>query len=420
MNDQLSEKKQKLAELRAKQRSSLASISKKSVSNKEKVSISSIEEPTSVRFHGLDLLRAMAMLMGLIFHAPMLYYIPIMADGFQDFGVSSATMPPMEAWLSATVYWLHSWRMTVFFMISGFFTALVISRHTPKEFIKDKFIKLAVTMLIFAALFDMLDGRFDAKLEHMWFLYYLFLFSCITWVFIQLKPPSRQAEVNQNQTKAIAKFLIIALVLVCLRPICDLIDGGHVGVASHYHTIKLGGFLYFLSWFITGAWLYKNRFLLISANSKVLTFLCLLAAVSIFYILLPNLSGIWGYGAVDAETKAKAIQISLLKGLNAVLWGVFFTLFTHQAIKKSNKLLEWLVTLSFPIYIFHLVPCMVLSAILIGMGLPQFQVLIGAVIGAFIVSVVLYYLFIKFTPLSWIILGYKKSWLQPFKNRASL
>ena len=39
MNDQLSEKKQKLAELRAKQRSSLASISKKSVSNKEKVSI---------------------------------------------------------------------------------------------------------------------------------------------------------------------------------------------------------------------------------------------------------------------------------------------------------------------------------------------------------------------------------------------
>ena len=314
MNDQLSEKKQKLAELRAKQRASLASISKENVSNEEKVSISSAEEPTSIRFHGLDLLRAMAMLMGLIFHAPMLYYIPIMADGFQDFGVSSATIPPMETWLSAIVYWLHSWRMTVFFMISGFFTALVISRRTPKEFIKDKFIKLAVTMLIFAALFDMLDGRFDAKLEHMWFLYYLFLFSCITWIFIRLKPPSRQAEVNQNQTKAIAKFLIIALVLVCMRPICDLIDGGHVGVASHYHTIKLGGFLYFLSWFIAGAWLHKNRFLLISANSKILTFLCLLAAVGIFYILLPSLSGIWGYGAIDAATKARRSRSPCLKG----------------------------------------------------------------------------------------------------------
>ena len=44
---------------------------------------------SSEHFHGLDFLRAMAMLMGLVFHAPMLYYIPIMADGFQDFGFST-------------------------------------------------------------------------------------------------------------------------------------------------------------------------------------------------------------------------------------------------------------------------------------------------------------------------------------------
>ena len=51
---------------------------------------------------------------------------------------------------------------------------------------------------------------------------------------------------------------------------------------------------------------------------------------------------------------------------------------------------------------------MVLSAILIGMGLSKIQVLIDAVLRAFIVSVFLYYLLIKFTPLSWIILGSKK------------
>ena len=54
------------------------------------------------------------------------------------------------------------------------------------------------------------------------------------------------------------------------------------------------------------------------------------------------------------------------------------------------------------------------------MGLSQIQVLAGAVIGAFIVSVLLYYLLIKFTPLSWIILGYKNSWLQPFKKKHDL
>jgi len=191
-------------------------------------------------------------------------------------------------------------------------------------------------------------------------------------------------------------LLIIAAILVAVRPALDQLDGGHVGVASHYHTIKLGGFLYFFAWFCSGMWLYSNRFLLVSANSMLLTTSSLIAAAGVFYILLPDLSGIWGYGATPAETEAEAYRISLLKGLNAVLWAVFFTLATHQVMKKSNKLLDWLVTLSFPIYIFHLTPCIVLSAVLIGMGLSQFQVV---------------------TPLSWIILGYKKSWLQPFKKK---
>ena len=416
MNDKLSELQDRVAELKRKRRSS-----KKFVATGKKRNVKRQTVPNSFvgseRFHGLDFLRAMAMLMGLVFHAPMLYYIPVMADGFKDFGVSSATMPSMEAWLSAIVYWLHSWRMTVFFMISGFFTALVLSKRTTRHFIKDRFVKLAITTVLFASLFDLMDGRFDGKLEHIWFLYYLFIFSCITGFFAALKSSSENTDTLHNSTKAIIILLIIATVLVAIRPALDQLDGGHVGVASHYHTIKLGGFLYFFAWFCSGMWLYSNRFLLISANSTILTILSLIAAAGVFYILLPDLSGIWGYGAIPAETEAEAFRISLLKGLNAVLWAVFFTLATHQIMKKSNKLLDWLVTLSFPIYIFHLTPCIVLSAVLIGMGLSQFQVLVGVVFGAFAISVVLYYLLIKFTPLSWIILGYKKSWLQPFKGK---
>ena len=120
MDEKLAEMKERLAKLRANQRVSLASNNKNNAKKKEKVSVLIIKEPISTRFHGLDFLRAMAMLMGLVFHAPMLYYIPIMADGFQDFGISTATMPPMEKWLNTIVQWLHSWRMTVFFMISLF------------------------------------------------------------------------------------------------------------------------------------------------------------------------------------------------------------------------------------------------------------------------------------------------------------
>ena len=63
---------------------------------------------------------------------------------------------------------------------------------------------------------------------------------------------------------------------------------------------------------------------------------------------------------------------------------------------------------------------MVLSAVLIGMGLSQFQVLVGVVVGAFAISVVLYYLLIKFTPLSWIILGYKNHGYSHLKGKCDL
>ena len=117
MSDEISQMQERIAKLKAKQEAQKR-LNQRDVKIKNKPETLSMSVSSSERFHGLDFLRAMAMLMGLVFHAPMLYYIPIMADGFQDFGVSQATMPPMESWLNATVYWLHSWRMTVFFMIS--------------------------------------------------------------------------------------------------------------------------------------------------------------------------------------------------------------------------------------------------------------------------------------------------------------
>ena len=145
-------------------------------------------------------------------------------------------------------------------MISGFFTALVLSKRTTAQFITDRFIKLAITTLLFASLFDLMDGRFDGKLEHIWFLYYLFIFSCITGFFAALKPPPKNMEKSHHSTKAIMILLIIAAILVAVRPALDQLDGGHVGVASHYHTIKLGGFLYFFAWFCSGMWLIQIAF----------------------------------------------------------------------------------------------------------------------------------------------------------------
>ncbi|MBT6506520.1 MAG: acyltransferase family protein [Marinovum sp.] len=378
---------------------------------------------TVSRFHGLDFLRAMAMLLGLVFHAPMLYYIPIMADGFKEFGISSETMPEMEQWLSLLVQWLHSWRMSVFFTISGFFTALVLSRRTLRAFITDRFIKIGLTMILFAALYDFLDGQFDGELEHIWFLYYLMIFSILACG-LSLAGLIASEETCQSSHNpgdqgsyfgSIKQLLLLAVVLVVIRPICDVLDGGAITVATDYFSIKIGGFLYFWIWFCAGLWLFKNQSLLTSGKGLFAVIALGIVSIIIFVFLSPYLTGVFGYNALKPDTLFDFMTLSLLKGVNTLAWMAFLILITHRLIVKTHKPITWFVTLSYPIYLFHLFPCMIVSAILIGLGLSQAGVVIGTVVAAFAISVALYYVLVKFTPLSWLILGYKKSWLQPFK-----
>ena len=376
----------------------------------------------NLRFHGLDFLRATAMLLGLLFHAPILYYIPPMADGFREFGVSSEMMPEMESWLKFTIQWLHSWRMCVFFVISGFFSALVLNNKSLNFFIKDRFMKIGLTMILFGSFYDFMDGKFEGKLEHLWFLYYLIIFSVLYYLLVSIvnKTVIFKQQINKNakvfsKSRAIIEFSFIGMLLILLRPFVDYLDGGAIGVASHYLTIKFGGIIYFLAWFCSGIWLYHNRELLRNMENKLTVILFGIVSALVFYFLAPNLTGIFGYQSVIPSGRYEFIIFSLLKGINTFLWCVFLIILTQQLMNKPSKLINWLVTLSFPIYLFHILPCLVVSALLIGLGLSQFLVIVGTVSLAFLICLILYYVLIKFTPLSWVILGYKKSWLKPFK-----
>ena len=77
------------------------------------------------RHHGLDLLRSLAVLLGIVFHAQFIYYITEVGDKFRNFGIAREMIPKMKLWLQLLTQWTHSWRMTVFFMISSFFSLII-------------------------------------------------------------------------------------------------------------------------------------------------------------------------------------------------------------------------------------------------------------------------------------------------------
>jgi len=100
----------------------------------------SADSPFIQRLHGLDSLRGIALLLGIVLHASMAYFpIPLWL------AVDSATSPGA----SALFFAIHLFRMTTFFLIAGFFAHLALDRRGTGGFIRDRLKRIAGPLVIF-------------------------------------------------------------------------------------------------------------------------------------------------------------------------------------------------------------------------------------------------------------------------------
>lgn len=165
--------------------------------------------PSNDRLHGLDALRAFALLLGVVFHSALSHVLP---PGIWAVGTADPSL-----FLGWFAYYTHSFRMELFFLLAGFFAALVIARRGVAAFIRDRArrILLVFVVLLYPMKFAlgglwMIGGRRtgwltlppeaaslpwwqlalgglgleswpNINLTHLWFLYYL---SCVTALFL--------------------------------------------------------------------------------------------------------------------------------------------------------------------------------------------------------------------------------------------
>ncbi len=146
------------------------------------------------RLHGLDALRGIALLLGLVVHASMAFL-----PGAQYFWITHDPQP--SAALGLAFYVPHMFRMVLFFLIAGFFGRLALQRIGTRTFIKDRWKRITRILLIgwplvFAGIIAALtlgalwdgDGSLPKQtppppkftpdsfpLTHLWFLYVLTL-----------------------------------------------------------------------------------------------------------------------------------------------------------------------------------------------------------------------------------------------------
>ena len=103
--------------------------------------IATTAPPRPERLHALDLVRASALLLGVVFHAGLSFY-----PGPQFWIVADVSR---SGAIAATGFILHSFRMATFFLLAGYFGRMIYHRYGAAYFIRSRAKRIALPLVLF-------------------------------------------------------------------------------------------------------------------------------------------------------------------------------------------------------------------------------------------------------------------------------
>ena len=359
------------------------------------------------RYHGLDLLRAFAMMLGLLIHANEAYQIPEIAKAM---GMPSFINLP--GWMDLMEVWIHLWRMPLFFVLAGFFGCMIVQRRGAAGFLQDRLLRVGLTLLVFVSIYDLLypPPFFDFQLNHLWFLYYLMGVCAVASGFAWLMSRSGLAQTLARTLAWPGKtpwgLGLYLIPIIALTPFAR--PERWAIIPDAFGDFHLLPFLYYSLWFGIGATLYWHRQTLSAlrhwgmiTGSLLMAVLTMSGFVYSFF-LSPNV--------LEAHLYNWVIYCS---AVSSAAWCLFFIGLCHRLLNKENRVVSWFVELAYPIYILHMFPSVAIGSLFLSLGWSAGMAFWPTVLGTFISSVVAYYILIKFTPLDWLLAGPKKAWFRP-------
>ena len=106
--------------------------------------------PATPRYHHLDALRAAAMLLGIVLHALLSFTKPAFWVAQDIHG---------HPWYSYANHAIHGFRMPLFFLLSGFFTALLWRRYGTGKLVKHRLVRIGIPLVVGTMVFKpMIDS----------------------------------------------------------------------------------------------------------------------------------------------------------------------------------------------------------------------------------------------------------------------
>jgi glucan biosynthesis protein C len=240
------------------------------------------------RIYSLDSLRAILMLMGIIFHTTLTYQVEFPEGwGLQD---------PMGGHIfnDFVTDLVHAFRMQHFFLIAGFFGAMLFYDRGPISIIKNRFSRLVLPFAVFILLlyptvnfaryytelafstsdnplrsalskFSFPDSFIPITTKHLWFLYYLILFTTVS-IFLGLIF-KKLRFLSSNISKAFGWLMhqtIYRLLILSGTTfiIYSLINPETIDNSFFYFTPNVSVFIFYFFFYLVGWILFKSKHLL--------------------------------------------------------------------------------------------------------------------------------------------------------------
>ena len=248
-----------------------------------------------VRYHGLDCVRAVAMMLGVVIHTCCFFR----DDIIDTWATGDYYGDPLNTYI---VKFIHFFRMQLFMLLAGFFAELVLQRKGMNHLIKDRakrillpfligiFIFIPIVMFVsnqtwaggFTNAFKEVSTIERAKsylfwsaltdikafneywLAHFWFIYFLLYFYLFHWLFNLLGKRDFIFRENMALNKTICFTLNHKLGFIVLSALAFPI---HYSLQSpmfwpSHFNFQVNELIYYFGFYVFGAYLYKNVSLL--------------------------------------------------------------------------------------------------------------------------------------------------------------
>jgi glucan biosynthesis protein C len=341
--------------------------------------------PTPGRYHAFDSLRATMMLLGFVLHGALSYVT------FPSDDVWSYKDPDTTPLADLLVIGIHIFRMPIFFVMAGFFTALLVERRGISSMLRNRLMRVTLVLVVFlpllvpailgAAAFAvgagstgngmnalrvwLRDGPFwESRTMHLWFLWYLTLFYVIAWVvtpIARLCPASARATLSRGFSTMLATPLRPLLLAIPFTVILYL-QGGILRTATAFtpDPLVLAGYLLFFAF----GWALWHHQPLIETLPKYAW-----SQVGIAAVLLP-LTVVAQLALVNNSGGAAVLTASVLGAV--IVWLLVFGIsgLTIRFARHERPVMRYLTDASYWMYLVHLPFMLLVPGLLAPLALP--------------------------------------------------